>query len=155
METFLDIVKRQNLTLNHAKSVIPASSINNVLGYLVRDGNIRPDPERLRPLKELPLPTNVQSLRRTVVLFAYYDKWIPEFSSKIQSLVNAKEFPLSTQTENAFNAVKKELEVASLNPIDEAMPFVVECDASESTISATLLHSCQEHSKAVNYTTPQ
>ena len=162
VEAFLDVVKRQNLTLNHAKSVISASSIN-VLGYLVRDGNIRPDPERLRPLKELPLPTNVQSLRRTLGLCAYYAKWIPEFSSKIQSLVNAKEFPLSTQAENAFNAVKKELEVASLNPIDEAMPFVVECDASESTISATLnqagrpvqLRSCQEHSKAVNYTTPQ
>ena len=43
VEAFLDVVKRQNLTLNHAKSVISASSIN-VLGYLVRDGNIRPDP---------------------------------------------------------------------------------------------------------------
>ena len=52
--------------------------------------------------------------------------------------MNAKEFPLSTQAENAFNAVKMELEVASLNPIDKAMPFVVECDASESTISTTL-----------------
>ena len=82
VEAFLDVVKRQNLTLNHAKSVISASSIN-VLGYLVRDGNIRPDPERLRPLKELPLTTNVQSLRRTLGLFAYYAKWIPEFSSKI------------------------------------------------------------------------
>ena len=45
VETFLDVEKRQNLTLNHAKSVISASSIN-VLRYLVRDGNIRPDPER-------------------------------------------------------------------------------------------------------------
>ena len=64
VEAFLDVVKRQNLTLNHAKSVISASSIY-VLGYLVRDGIIRPDPERLCPFKELPLPTNVQSLRRT------------------------------------------------------------------------------------------
>ena len=75
VEAFLDIVKCQNLTLNHAKSVISASSIN-VLVYLVRDGNIRPDPERLHPLKELPLPTNVQSLRRTLGLFAYYANWI-------------------------------------------------------------------------------
>ena len=81
VEAFLDVVKRQNLTLNHAKSVISASSIN-VAGYLVRCGNIRPVPERLCPLKELPLPTNVQSLRRTLGLFAYYAKWIPEFSSK-------------------------------------------------------------------------
>ena len=45
-----------------------------------------------------------------------------------------QEFPLPTQADNAFNAVKKELEVASLKP----MRFVVECDASESTISAIL-----------------
>ena len=51
VETFLDVVKCQNLTLNHGKSVITAPSIN-ILGYLVRDGNIRPDPERLRPLKD-------------------------------------------------------------------------------------------------------
>ena len=96
--TFLDVVERQNLTLNHAKSVIYASSIN-VLGHLVR---------------------------RTLGLFAYYAKWIPECPSKIPSLVNAKGFPLSTQAENAFNAVKKELEVQSLNHIAEAMPFVIE-----------------------------
>ena len=92
VEAFLDVVKHQNLTLNHTKSVISVSSIN-VLGYLVRDRNIRPDPERLRPLKELPLPINVQSLRITLGLFAYYAKWIPKFSSKIQSLVNAKKNP--------------------------------------------------------------
>ena len=40
VEPFLDVVKCQNLTLNHAKSMISVSSIN-VLGYLVRDGNIQ------------------------------------------------------------------------------------------------------------------
>ena len=58
VDGFLDVVKRPNITLKHVKSVISASSIN-VLGYLVRDGNIRPGPERLHRLKELPLPTNV------------------------------------------------------------------------------------------------
>ena len=103
----------------------------------------------------------MQSLRRTLGLFAYYAKWIPKFSSKIQSPVKAKELSLLTRGENAFNAVKKELEVASLDHIDEVMPFVVECDAYESTISAILnqagrpVCSCQKLSKAVNYTTPQ
>ena len=85
VEAFLDVVKRQNLTLNHAKSVISVSSIN-VLGYLVQDGKISQDPERLRPLKELPPPTNVQSMGRTFGLFAYYAEWIPEFLSKLQSI---------------------------------------------------------------------
>ena len=68
-EAFLDDVKHQNLTVNHAKSVISASSIN-VQQYLVQDGKIGPDPEKLRPLKKLLQPTNVQSLRRTLGLLA-------------------------------------------------------------------------------------
>ena len=32
---------------------------------------------------------------------------------------------------NNNHTLKKELERASLNPIDESLPFVVECDASE------------------------
>ena len=73
VEAFLDVVKRQNLTINLTKSVISASS-SIVLGYLVQDGNIRTDTERLYPLKELPLHINVHSLRRTLELFAYYAK---------------------------------------------------------------------------------
>ena len=69
VETFLDVVKCQNLTLNHVKSVIAVSSIN-VLGYLVQDRKIRQYPEILRILKEIPLPTNVQSVRITLVIFA-------------------------------------------------------------------------------------
>ena len=76
VEAFLYVVKRQNLTLIHAKSEISALSIN-VLGHIVQDGKIRPDPERLIPPKELPLSTNVQSLRITLGLFTYYAKWLP------------------------------------------------------------------------------
>ena len=128
---------RHKLTLNDSKSVLSATSIK-VLGYLIGDGIIKPDPERLRPLQELPPPSNARSLKRALGLYAYYAKWIPEFSLKIHPLVNTTEFPLSQNALDAFNTVKKELESATLNPIDETARFVVECDASDTTISATL-----------------
>ena len=67
---------------------------------------------------------------------------------------------MPTQADNAFNAVKKKnLEVALLNPIDEFMPLVGECDASEPTISATLNQAGRPVafmlSHAMNYITPQ
>ena len=71
-------------------------------------------------------------------MFAYYAKWIPDFSDKITALTNANVFPLSPTPLAAFNTLKKELERASLNPIDESLPFVVECDASEVAVSTTL-----------------
>ena len=71
-------------------------------------------------------------------MFAYYAKWIPDFSDNITGLTNVNIFPLCSSPLAAFNTLRKELERASLNPIDESLPFVVECDASEVALSATL-----------------
>jgi len=137
VQAFVDVAKRRHLTLNEAKSVISVTSIK-VLGYLLDHGQIRPDPDRLRPLQEFPPPTSQPSLRRALGMFAYYAKWIPNFSNKIQPLINTTTFPLNPTALNAFRLVKKELETATLQAIDESLPFVVECDASEVAVSATL-----------------
>ena len=70
---FMEVVKKRDLTLNESKSVISVPTIN-VLGYCVGNNIIKPDPDRLRPLQELPLPTTVKSLRRVLGMFAYYAK---------------------------------------------------------------------------------
>ena len=133
VRAFLEVVKSRHLTLNNSKS-----STINVLGYLIGNGIIKPDPDRLRPLQELPPPTSVRSLRRSLGMFAYYAKWIPDYSEKIKPLKSTQSFPLSQSALNAFTILKKELATASLVPIDESMPFVVGCDASDTTLSATL-----------------
>ena len=50
----------------------------------------------------------------------------------------AKSFPLNDSQINDFQNLKKEIAGAALQSIDENMPFVVECDASDVAISATL-----------------
>ena len=136
---FLKVVSKRNLTLNESKSVLPSSTIN-VFGYLIGNGMVRPDPERLRPLQELPPPTNVCSQRRVLGLFAYCAKWISNFSEKIPLLLKATTFSLNSEAINAFNMLKlkSDVELAAFRPIDEGIPFVVECDASETTLSETL-----------------
>ena len=130
-------MSKRNLTLNESKSVLSSSTIN-VLGYLLGNGVVRPDPKRLRPLQELPPPTNVRSQRRVLGIFAYYAKWISNFSEKIQPLLKATTFPLNSEAINAFNLLKSDVELADFRPIDEGIPFVVECDDSETTLSTTL-----------------
>ena len=104
-------IQRRNFTLNKTKSI-------NIIGYCVGDGIIKPDQERLRPLQEYPPPTNTGSLRRVVGMFAYYAKWIPTFSDKIQPLVNATSFPLDESALSAFDQLKKELVRATLHSTD-------------------------------------
>ncbi|XP_076037194.1 uncharacterized protein LOC143022734 [Oratosquilla oratoria] len=137
VKKFLEVIQKRKLTLNESKSVMSVPTIN-VLGHCVGNNVIRPDPDRLRPLQELPPPTNIGSLRRVQGLFAYYAKWVPGFSDKIQPLKNTKTFPLSESALAAFNTLKRQLTDASLRSVDESLPFVVECDASEVAISAVL-----------------
>ena len=92
VKKFHKAIHRRSLTFNETKSVESKASIN-ILSYCVGDGVIKPDQERLRPLQDYPPPTNVGSLRRVDGMFAYYAKWISNFSDKIQPLVNAKSFP--------------------------------------------------------------
>ena len=50
----------------------------------------------------------------------------------------AKSFPLNDSHTNDFQNLKKEIARAALRSIDKNMPFVVECNASDVAISATL-----------------
>ena len=83
--------------------------------YLIGNGVVRPDPERLRPLQELPPPTNVRSHRRALGLFAHYAKWIPNFSEKIQPLSKALTYPLCKKAIDSFNTLKGDMESAAVD----------------------------------------
>ena len=48
---FLKMIRRRNITLNESKSVHSVPVID-ILGYQLSHQNIKPDPERLKPLQE-------------------------------------------------------------------------------------------------------
>ena len=102
------------------------------------NGEIKPDPERIAPLKDLEVPKSKKELQRILGLFSYYSKWVPNFSEIIRPLVQNEAFPLSNDAISAFHLMKNKLADATLQPIDEAVPFTVETDASDFTIAATL-----------------
>ena len=78
---FLQSIRKRGLRLNQNKTISSVSCIN-ILGYSVGNGIIKPDPERLKPLLELPAPHNAKSLKRALGMFAYYAKWIVNFSKQ-------------------------------------------------------------------------
>ena len=97
----------------------------NILGYHISSGIIKPDPERLHPVKELPPPENSKSAKRTLGKFAYYTKLIHNFSDKIRPQVENIKFPPETKVPEAFKQIKQELEVAAPKLIDKSLPFNV------------------------------
>ncbi|XP_046407451.1 uncharacterized protein LOC124172088 [Ischnura elegans] len=137
LERFLGAVEKYNLTLNQDKCKYSTKSVK-ILGYLIEDRVIKPDPDRLAPLMNLPVPNDMPALQRTLGMFAHYCRWIPKFSEKIRPFLVKGPFPLSEEAVTTFNSLKKDVAEASLSAIEENTPFRVETDASEFAIGATL-----------------
>ena len=125
------------MTLNESKTVRSTRELS-ILGYCVGRGVIKPDPERLRVLLDLPVPHTPKSLQRALGLFAYYAKWVTNYSDSVKLLKTVTDFPMSSTAVADFDVLKLAIAKASLQAIDDDKPFVVECDASEVAISATL-----------------
>ena len=63
----------KNLTFNTDKHVLEKNQID-LLGYRVSHLKIEPDPERLHPVRELPLPKSITELQRAIGMFSHYAK---------------------------------------------------------------------------------
>lgn len=137
LKAFLEAAERKNITYNNDKSVFSTRCLS-ILGYRIEEGEIRPDPERFRSLRELPVPHNLKSMNRCLGLFSYYSRWIPAFSDRVKPLSNCKSFPLSQEAIEAFESLKTSIEKAVVIAIDESIPFEVETDASDVALAATL-----------------
>jgi len=137
LNRFYETLDKYQLTLNHDKSIISVTEVN-MLGFRISHGLIKPDPDRMQPLLNLPYPHDAKALKRAVGLFSYYSKWVPQYSEKVKSLISTTDFPLSSEARHAFDSIKGcivNAELATPNDFDE---LVVETDASDSTISASL-----------------
>ena len=128
---------KYHLTFNEEKTISSVSTIQ-LLGYAIEHGKMKPDPDRLKPLKDLPAPTDAKSLKRVIGLFSYYSQWIPRFSEIIHPLVTCNDFPLTTELIDSFNHVKSLIEDSVVTTIQKDIPLVVETDASEHSVAASL-----------------
>ena len=137
LEKFLAAAKELNLTINESKCEFNTKKLH-ILGYVVENGEMRPDPQRLQPLLDLPPPTDEKGHKRILGLFSYYSQWIQNFSHKVGPFVKADRFPLAPEALKAFELLKQDIVDSVVMSIDESVPFTVETDASNTAIAATL-----------------
>ncbi|KRY22914.1 Retrovirus-related Pol polyprotein from transposon gypsy [Trichinella patagoniensis] len=63
LNRFREVAEKYNLTLNNDKCEFTKTQIK-LLGHIIEQGTLKPDPERFKPLQQFPLPRNTASLRR-------------------------------------------------------------------------------------------
>ena len=74
LKALFSAAKSENLTFNNSKCVFARTKID-LLGYRISHNLIQSDPERLRPLLDLPLPQKKAELQGVIDMFSYYAKW--------------------------------------------------------------------------------
>ena len=132
----MNSVVKYGLTLNKNKCLYAVTSID-LLGYTISKGSVKPDPDRLKGLMDLPVPQNLPSLRRAMGMFFHYSRWIPNFSEKLHPLTKVTCYPLFKEQTEAFKCLKQEMAKSSLVAIDSSLPFEIETDTSEHAIAAS------------------
>ena len=120
---FLAAAKKKNVKFNQEKCTFSTTSIN-LLGHHISDEEIKPDPDRMNPLRELPPPSDTRTLKSVIGLFSHY-KWIPNFSAKIKPPTSMKVFPLQAEALKAFDILNKNMQDSVVHSIDETKLFAL------------------------------
>ncbi|KAK7097613.1 hypothetical protein V1264_004561 [Littorina saxatilis] len=81
----LERLRKFNLKLDPAKCIFGATEIRH-LGYLISEGTIRPDPEKLAAVTSWPKPTTVKGVKSFVGFAGFYRRFINDFASLAKPL---------------------------------------------------------------------
>lgn len=113
------------------------------LGYIVDKNGIRPDPEKLRAIKDMPSPTEISELRSFLGMVNFYAKFVPKLSGILhplhELLHRGSRWQWGARHQQAFERVKHMLMGRRvLAHYDPACELVLTCDASALGVGGVL-----------------
>ena len=85
LSNVLTAIQRAGLCLKISKCRFGEVSLH-MLGHVVDEHRVHPDPEKVRAVLDFPIPTDVKSIQRFVGLCFYYRKFIPNFADHARFL---------------------------------------------------------------------
>ena len=127
------------------------------LGIIIDCNGRRPDPDKVRAIRDMPRPTNVSTLQSFLGMINYYSQFIPDMH-KLRAPFNHLlsknvRWHWSAECEESFTKFRDILMSGlSLTHYDPKQDIIVAADASEYGIGAVLLHRFPDGStKAVSH----
>ncbi|KAL3969834.1 glutaminyl-tRNA synthetase [Sarotherodon galilaeus] len=113
------------------------------LGYVIDQGNLKPDPAKIKAVVEWPEPTDRRKLQQFLGFANFYRRFIRDFSKIALPLTRLTSPKVSFQwdqaAQKAFTQLKDRFTTAPiLAQPDLRLQFIVEVDASDSGVGAVL-----------------
>jgi hypothetical protein len=115
----------------------------NYLGHVVTRKGVKPDPEKVKTIKNFPIPKNTTDVKSFLGLAGYYRKFILQFSKIVEPLTEllkkSQKLRWDVEQVESFKFLQSALmrESVLLYP-DFTKPFVLTTDASGFAVGAIL-----------------
>ena len=142
MRQLFQRLREADLKLNREKCNFFKSHIQ-YLGHLISGEGIKPLPEKLESIKEMPPPTTPKEVKQFLGLIGYYRKFVPRFADVARPLTNLtrldQPFEWSDKCQASFELLKEALiKEPILRFPDPNKPYTLYTDASKYTWSCVL-----------------
>ena len=118
------------------------------IGHLLTLDGLKPDPNKVKAILEMPTPTEKQSLQRLLGMITYLAKFLPNLSDVTEPLRRLLdrdvEWHWDDVHENALTQVKQLItREPVLRYFDNTKEVTFQCNASESGLGATIMQEGQ------------
>ncbi|CAL8136007.1 unnamed protein product [Orchesella dallaii] len=155
LRLIFDRLKRANLSINLKKSSFAKRRLE-YLGHIVSDEGIKANPEKVRAITDMEVPSSRKDVLKLSGLCSYLSSFIPnlaEVFAPISKLLR-KDTPFhwGSEQDRALKIVKKILtEDILLKGIDYEFPLYLRTDASDKGMGAILAQEIEGSERVVAY----
>ena len=133
------------IKLNKQKSIFRVEELP-FLGHVVTNKGLKPDPDKIKAIIDMPTPANVADVQRLVGFVNYLSRFLPELSDTLEPLRQLTrqdvEWHWSDTQQQALNKLKQMITntpvLTYYNPEEN---LVIQCDASSKGLGTVLLQN--------------
>lgn len=144
LQEFAECLSNAKLTINVSKSKFCVREVK-YLGFVVGNGCLRTDMDKVAAMEEFPEPKTPKQLRRFLGMTGWYRRFIRDFAHIAAPLHDCltkekiRKFALSDEARLAFQNLKHSLVTAPvLSTPDFKRHFYIQCDASSEGVGGVL-----------------